>query len=112
MCGWRAKRQSLLVPIGSRQPVRMGVPAGEKTITSRLENWTVQSASQMGPKPTRVCLNKGMRYPVVGNSRPSRGSVRSAVAADLSTYPLATLTAIDGAVGLVCVVGAWGQCRC
>ena len=60
----------------------------------------------MGPKPTRVCLKDGMINPVVGKSLASWGSERSAVAVDLSTCPLATLTKIEGAVGSVFVVGA------
>ena len=73
-----------------------------------MENRTVQLASQMGPKPTRVCLKDGMINPAVGKSFYSWGSERSAVAVDLSTCPLATPTTIDGAIGSVFVVGACG----
>ena len=100
--------QSLLVPHGSRHPVRMGLPPGEYTVTSCLENRTVQSASQMGPKPTRVYLKDGMINPAVGKSFSSWGSEKSAVAVDLLTCLLATPTMIEGAVGSVFVVGACG----
>jgi len=50
--GQREKRQSL-GPLRSCQPVRIGLPAGSKTVTVRLVKDTVQSASQRVPMPRR-----------------------------------------------------------
>ena len=63
--GRKANLQSLGLA-GSLQPVRMGPPVGAKTVTSVLVNRTVQSLSQIGPIPIRVCLKPGMMWPVMG----------------------------------------------
>ena len=95
--GLRANRQSL-APVRSLQPVRIGVPCGLYTVTSCLENVTVQSASHMGSSPIRVCLKDGMTCPMVGKAWASCGMGRLAVATDRSTWPLAVPTRTWGAV--------------
>ena len=65
--GFRAKRHSL-GSFFSLQPISIGLPFGESTVTSCLVNTTVQSASHMGPTPTSVLLKEVMMYPVVGKS--------------------------------------------
>ena len=62
---FRAKHHSLDSSF-SLQPVRIGLPPGEKTVTSCLVNNTVQSALHMGPTPTSVLVKDGMMYPAVG----------------------------------------------
>ena len=65
--GFRAKRHSLGSFV-SLQPVRIGLPFGESTVTSCLVKTTVQSALHMGPTPTSMLVKEGMMYPVVGKS--------------------------------------------
>ena len=65
--GFRAKRHSL-GSFFSIQPVRIGLPFGENTVTSCLVKTTVQSASHMFPTPTSVLMKEGMMYTVVGKS--------------------------------------------
>ena len=52
----------------SLQPVRIGLPYGERNVTACLVNTTVQFASQMGLTPTIVLVKEGMMYPVVRKS--------------------------------------------
>ena len=63
--GFRAKRHSI-GSFFSLQPVRIGLPFGESTVTSCLVKTTVQYASHMGPTPIIVLVKEGVMYPVVG----------------------------------------------
>ena len=106
-CGLSANLQSL-APESSLQPVSMGLPCWLYTVTSCLEKVTVQSASQMGPRPTSVCLKDGMTCPVVGKSLACCGIGRLAVATECSTWPFAVPTRTCGAVVVASSYGALG----
>ena len=84
----------------SLQPVRIGLPSDEKTVTSCLVNATVQFASHMGPTPTIVLVKEGMIYPVVGKSDSNCVIGSIAVAEDVSTCPFAVTTLIYEALVL------------
>ena len=49
------------------------MPSGENTVTSCFANNPVQSASHMGPTPTRVLMKDGIMYPVFENMPPTAG---------------------------------------
>ena len=78
----------------------MGLPPGENNVTSCLANKTVQSASQMGPTPTRVLVKDGMMYSVVRKSAANCGIGSEVVADNLSTCAVAVPTLIGGALVL------------
>ena len=87
----------------------MGLPPGENTVTSCLENNTVHSASHMVPTPTRVLVKDCMMYTVFGKSATNCGIVSVAVANDLFTCPVVVPTLICGALMLVVPFGAVGE---
>ena len=93
LVGFRAKHHSLSIYF-SFQPVRIGLPPGDNTITSFLLNMTVQSASHMGPTPTSVLVKYGMVYIVVVKSTADCRIGSLAVTEDLSTYQVAVTTLI------------------
>ena len=97
--GFRAKRHSLGSSF-SLQPVRIGLPLGEKTVKSCLLKTTVQSALHMGPTPTIELMKEGMIYPVVGNSDSNCRIGSIDVAEDFSTCPFAVPTLIGEALVL------------
>ena len=105
--GRRAKRHSFGIYF-SLHPVRMGLPLDENTVTSRLENKTVQSASHTGLTPTRVFVQYAMIYPVVGKYAVKCRIGIVAVDDDLSTCTVSVTTLIGWALvlrGLCCAVG-------
>ena len=87
----------------------MGLPPGYNTVTSCLVNKTVQSASHMGPIPTRVLVKDDMMYPVVVKSATNCGIGIVAVADDLSTRMLALPTIICEALVLGGQSGDYGE---
>ena len=93
----------------SLYPVRIGLPPAENTVTSCLANKTVQSALYMGPIPTRVLVEDGMMYLVVGKSAANYGIGSVAVSDNLSTYTVAVPTLIFGALVLRGPRGAVGS---
>ena len=95
-------------PVVSRQPVSMDMLYGAKTVMSRLEKVTVQSASQIGPMPINVCLDVSIMWPVVGNSWTSWGMVDLAVPAERVTWLFAVTICTFGAIVLVFVGWASG----
>ena len=95
--GRREKHQSL-APAVSCQPLRMGMLSGEKTVTSRLEKVTVQSASQIVMTPSNVCLNVSRMWPVVGKAWTSWEMADLAVPEERATWLFAVPTHTFGAV--------------
>ena len=89
-----------LVSSFSLQPVRIGLPPGDNTVTSFLVNKTVQSASHMGPTPTSVLVKDGMMYLLAGISTAKCRIGSVAVAEDRSTCPVAVHTLICEALVL------------
>ena len=87
LLGRRAKRNSFGIHF-SLNPMRMGLPSGNNTVTSCFVNKTVRSASQMGPTPTRVLVKDGMMYPVFGKSAATCGIGSEAIVDNLSTCPV------------------------
>ena len=78
----------------------MVFPPGDNTITSCLENKTVQSTSQMGPTRTRLLVKYVMMYPVVRKSASNCGIGSVAVTDDLYTCTVAVPTLICGVLVL------------
>ena len=70
----------------------MGLLSGNNTVTSCFANKTVQSASHMGPTPTRVLVKDGMMYPIFGKSSANCRIGSVAVTKKLSTCPVAVPT--------------------
>ena len=108
LVGFRSKRHSL-GSYFSIQPVSIGLPPGDNTVTYLLVNKTVQSAYHVGPTPTSVLVKYGMMYPVVVKSAANCiiGSV--AVADELSTCPVAVPTLICEAIVLGVPCGVDGE---
>ena len=86
--GFKSKRHNI-GRLFSLQPVRIGLPFGESTVTYCLVKNTVQSASHMVPTPTSVLVKEVMMYPVVGKSAANWGIGSIAVDDDFSTCPVA-----------------------
>ena len=97
---WGKEQNTITLAVFLHQPVRIGLPTGEKTVISCLVNSTVQSALQTGPTPMRVFVNDGMTYPVVGKSCAICGIGRDAVPEEDSTWTVAVPTHI-------CIVAAF-----
>ena len=93
LVGFRAKHH-ILGSSFSIQPVQIGLPPGENTVTSFLVNNIVQSASNMIPTPTSVLVKYGMMYSVVGKSAANCGIGGVAVADNLSTCSVSVPTLI------------------
>ena len=91
--GFRAKRHSLDSSF-SLQPVSIGLPLGDRTVTSCLVKTTVNSAFHMGPTPTSVLVREGMMYPVVLKPDSNCGLGIIAVADEFSTCPFSVPTLI------------------
>ena len=103
LVGFRAKCHSLGSSF-SLQPVSIGLPPGDNTVTYFLLNKTVQSALNMGPTPTSLLVKDGMMYPVVEKSAAKCGIGIVSVDENLSTCPLAVHTLICEALfsGVTC----------
>ena len=67
------------------------------TINAACVNVTVQSASHSGPTPIKVCRNRGMIFPVTGNTEGSFGRFNSPVPCDCWDWPVAVTTVSFGA---------------
>ena len=91
--GFRSKRH-VLGSFFYLQPVRIGLPFGDNTVTSCLVKTTVNSALHIGPTPTSVLVKEGMIYPVVGKYDSKFGIGSIAVAENFSTCPFSMPTLI------------------
>ena len=91
--GFRANRHRL-GSLFSLHPWIIGLPSGDKTVTSYFLNTTVQFASQMGMIPISVFVNVGMMYPVVGKFAANCGIGSVAFVVDIATCPFAVPTLI------------------
>ena len=70
----------------------MGFPIGKSTVALCLEHSTVQSASQIGPTPISVCLEKSMMCPMVGKLFAAWGMGRAVSATERATCTLTVPT--------------------
>ena len=86
----RHRRGSLF----SLHPWRIGLPCGDRTVTSYFLNTTVQFASQIGPTPMSVFVKVGIMYTFVGKSAFNSGMSSVSVAIELATCPFAVPTLI------------------
>ena len=67
---------------------------------------TVQSASQIGPTPIKVCQKPGMRCPLIGNPDGIWGKYRSPIPVYCWVCPVTVPTVTFGAVRSMLITGA------
>ena len=92
----------------SLHPWRIGLPCGDRTVTSYFLNTTEQFASQIGPTPISVFLKVGMMYYFAGKSAFNCGMGSVAVAIELATFPFSMPTLICFDVVFIFPYGAFG----
>ena len=94
--------------LSSLYPWIIGLPCGDRTVTSSFRNTTVQFASQIGLTPMSVFVKVGMMYPFVGKYEFDCGMGSVAVAIELATCPFAVPTLICFSVVSISPYGAFG----
>ena len=92
-------------PEFSHHPVSTCVPRVSRTMTASRVNVTVQSASQSGPTPIKVCRKPGIIFPVFGNPDGIWGKFKSPVPVDFFVWPVAVPTLTVGAERLTLTMG-------
>ncbi len=89
-------------------PERTGMLLTSVMSTHVLVKVTVQTALQMLPMPTRVCLKLGMMWPLHAGLARSIGRSNCPVAVECWIWPVAVPMHVLGAAWLMLIVGTLG----